>query len=57
MYNDCIFHEVLTNKENTLDYVKDFGEEFEDTVYITEVDVNENRLIKRVHYMKNSGTK
>ena len=55
--SNCIFHEVLTNKENTLDYVKDFGEEFEDTVYITEVDVNENRLIKRVHYMKNSGTK
>ena len=55
--NDCVFHEVLTNKENTLDYVKDFGEEFEDTCYITEVDVNENKMIKRVHYMKNGGTK
>ena len=53
--NNCIFHEVLTNAEYVLDYVKDFGEEFEDTCYITEVDVNEDRLIKRVHYMKNKG--
>ena len=53
--NNCIFHEVLTNAEYTLDYVKMHGEEFEDTCYITEVDVNEDKLIKRVHYMKNKG--
>ena len=51
------FHEVLTNAEYVLDYVKDFSEEFEDTCYITEVDVNEDRMIKRVHYMKNGGNK
>lgn len=55
--SNCIFHEVLTNSEYVLDYVKDFGEEFENTCYITEVDVNENRMIKRVHFMKNSGDK
>lgn len=53
--NNCIFYEVLTNAEYTLDYVKMHGEKFEDTCYITEVDVNEDRLIKRVHYMKNKG--
>lgn len=55
--NNCIFHEVLSNAEYTLDYVKIYDKDFEDTCYITEVDVNENRLIKRVHYMKNGGLK
>ena len=55
--NRCIFQEVLTNKIYDLDYVKTFSEEFEDTCYITEVDVNEDRMIKCVHYMKNGRDK
>ena len=61
MDNNCIFHEILTNKEYVLDYIKDFGEEFgeefEDTCYIAEVDVNKDRMIKCVYYMKNGGMK
>ena len=55
--NNCIFHEVLTNEVCVLDYVKDFGEEFEDTVYVKDVEVNKDGLIKQVHYMKNDGLK
>lgn len=55
--NNCIFHEVLSNAKYTLDYVKIYDKDFEDTCYITEVDVNEDRLIKHVHYMKNGGVK
>ena len=54
---ECVFQEVLTNEIYDLNFVKTYGEEFEDTCYITEVDVNENRMIKRVYYMKNGGTK
>ena len=57
MDDNCIFHEVLTNSEYTLDYVKIYDEDFEDTCYITEVDVNEDKKIKRVHFMKNNGQK
>jgi len=52
--SDCIFHEVLTNKQHDLYYIKQFGEEFEDTVYVKIVDVDKNKKIKRVYYMKNN---
>lgn len=49
---DCLFQEILTNKIYTLDYVKTFSEAFENILYITEVDVDENKIIKRIYYMK-----
>lgn len=52
---ECLFQEILTNKICDLDYVKTFGEEFEDTVYIKDVEVNEDKKIKCVHFMKNGG--
>lgn len=55
--NNCIFKEVLSDVSYTFDYVKTCGEEFEDTVYVKEVEVNEDKLITCVHYMKNGGTK
>ena len=55
--NNCIFHEVLSNKEYVLDYIQDFGEEFEDTVYAKSVDVNKDKKITCIHYMKNGGNK
>ena len=54
---ECVFQDVLTNEIYDLNFVKTYGKEFEDTCYITEVDINEDRLIKRVHYMKNGGNK
>lgn len=53
--NDCIFKEVLGNTEYTLDYVKTHNEEFENTVFVYEVDVDEDKKIIYVHYMKNNG--
>ena len=53
--NNCIFKEVLSNIEYTLDYVKMHDEEFENTVYVKEVDVNEDKTIKYVYFMKNKG--
>ena len=53
--NNCIFKEVLSNTEYTLNYVKMHDEEFENTVYVKDVDVNEDKKIICVHYMKNNG--
>ncbi len=53
--NNCIFKEVLSNTKYTLDYVKMHDEEFENTVYIKEVDINEDKTIKYVYFMKNKG--
>ena len=53
--SNCIFKEVLSNTEYTLDYVKMHDEEFENTVYVKEVDVNENKTIKYIYFMKNKG--
>ena len=54
---ECVFQEVLTNEVYDLDFVSIYADEFEDTCYITEVDVNEDRMIKHVYYMKNTGMK
>lgn len=51
--NECVFQEILTNKLYNLDYIKTFGEEFEDTVFIKDVDVDKDKKIKCVHFMKN----
>ena len=48
---ECVFREVLTHEIYDLDFVTIYADEFVDTCYITEVDVNENRMIERVHYM------
>ena len=51
---ECVFHEILTNNIYDLNYVKTFGEEFENTVYITNVVVDTDKNIKFVHFMKNN---
>ena len=35
--------------------IKDFGEEFEDTVYVKEVEVNADKMITCVYFMRNGG--
>lgn len=53
---DCVFKEMLTdNNFYYLDYVKIHREQFEETVFVKEVDVDENKKIKCVHFMKNGG--
>lgn len=54
---DCIFQEVLTNEIYDLNFVKTYNTEFEDTVYIKDIDIDENKKITCVHYMKNGGNK
>ena len=56
MSKDCIFKEMLTREIYYLDYVKTFSEQFEDTVYIKDVDVNKDKQIIMVYFMKNGGT-
>lgn len=51
----CEFKEICTNAVYNLDYIKTYGEQFEDTVYAKGVEVNENKKINRVYYMKNGG--
>ena len=55
MSKECTFQEVLTHEIYDLNFVKIYGEGFEDTVYVKEVDVDQNKKIKRVYYMKNGG--
>lgn len=49
----CSFHEVLTNETYDLSYVKIFDKKFENTTYITDVDVDDNEKIICVHFMDN----
>lgn len=52
---DCVFQEVFNNKIYDLDYVKTYGEKFEETVFVNDVDVNKDKKIICVHFMKNGG--